>query len=344
MATAGGTRDPTVARKSLEVRLFGEPFCFEFFQAVRVLERLFPDRRPIGRFHHPAREIARFGSHPTLTFPASEIQSLAGRESGPPLMVVNFMGLIGPVGVLPLYYTELVMNRVAARDTAMRDFFDLFHHRIISLFYQAWEKHRLPVAYERGELDRFSHMLLAFIGLATRGLQNRQQVPDESLVFYGGLLAQHPRSAAALCQYLTDYFEVPVEIEQFVGSWYQLDPETLCRVADRQDYSDQLGRGTVVGDEIWDPQSRVRIKLGPLPLERYLDFLPGGTAYTPLRAITRFFSGDELDFEVQLVLERRQTPPCELGAEGETAPRLGWISWMKSKPMERDPADTILRL
>jgi type VI secretion system protein ImpH len=100
----------------------------------------------------------------------------------------------------------------------------------------------------------------------------------------------------------------------------------------------------VIGDEVWDIQSRVRIKLGPLPLDRYLDFLPSGTAHAPLRALTRFFSGDGLDFEVQLILQRDEVPSCMLGAEGEQAPRLGWATWVKSAPMDRDPADTVLRL
>ena len=84
--------------------------------------------------------------------------------------------------------------------------------------------------------------------------------------------------------------------------------------------------------------------LGPLPLERYLDFLPTGSAHAPLVAITRFFSGDAMDFEVQLVLQREEVPPCVLGAEGEAAPRLGWLTWAKSRPVDWDPNDTVLRL
>jgi type VI secretion system protein ImpH len=344
VATPSGTRDLALARRDLETRLQAEPFCFEFFQAVRLLERFSPARKPAGRFYHPATEAVRFGAHPSLSFPASEIQSLVWREAKAPMMTVNFIGLFGPQGVLPLYYTELVMERLRERDTTMRDFFDLFNHRIISLFYQAWEKHRLPIAHEQGEMGRFSQLLLALIGLGTPGLQQRQKVPDDSLIFYGGLLAQQPRSAAALRQLLTDYFGIPVEIEQFVGSWCRLDPETQCRMEEGSGYSDELGVGAVIGDEVWEPQSRVRIKLGPLSLTQYLGFLPDGTAYAPLKAITKFFSGDGLDFEVQLILERRQAPPCELGAEGDAAPRLGWVTWMKSAAMGRDPADTVLRL
>src|SRR4029077_2380484 len=117
----------------------------------------------------------------------------------------------------PHPYTELVRERIRQKDTALRDFLDLFNHRIISLFYQAWEKYRFAIAYERGERDRFSHHLLDLIGLGTPGLQNRQHVPDDSLLYYSGLLAMNTRSAMALQQILADYFEVDVEIEQFVG-------------------------------------------------------------------------------------------------------------------------------
>ena len=111
---------------------------------MRLLARILSGRQAVGRFHHPATEIVRFSAHATLTFPASEIQSLDWREDLPPWMAVNFMGLTGPVGVLPLYYTELVMERLRSRDTGLRDFLDIFNHRAISLFYRAWEKYRLP--------------------------------------------------------------------------------------------------------------------------------------------------------------------------------------------------------
>ncbi len=344
MAAPSRTSDFDVAELTIAARLRDEPFCFEFFQAVRLLERLAPEREPVGRFVNPSAEVARFGSHASLSFPASEIQSIIWREGKPPWVLVNFMGMTGPLGVLPLYYTALVVDRLRAGDTALRDFLDLFNHRMISLFYQAWGKYRFTIAYERGERDRFSHHLLDLIGLGTPGLQDRQAVLDDSLLYYAGLLAQRPSSAAALRQMLSDYFDVPVEIEQFAGAWYRLDPGTQCCLESGNGYSEQLGLGAVVGDEIWDQQSRVRIKLGPLTLSQYLDFLPNGTAYEPLRALTSFYSSEELDFEVQLILKQDEVPRCELGSEGETAPQLGWVTWMKSIPLQRDPGDTILRL
>lgn len=322
-----------------------EPYRFEFFQAVRLLNLAFPGRTPVGRFVKPSAEVARFHAHASPAFPASQIQALASQENGVPALWVNFMGLIGPLGLLPLYYTELVLERERARDHALREFLDIFHHRMISLFYAAWEKYRFNIAYERGERDRFSHHLLDLIGMGVPGLENRQEVADDSLLFYGGLLALHPRSAAGFEQMLGDYFDVPVEIEQFVGAWYPVDSSSQCELdGNRQDYSAQLGFGAVVGDEIWDQQSRVRVKLGPLTFAEYRDFLPDGSAHRQLAALAKFYAGHEYDIEMQLILRRDEVPACELGAGEAEGLQLGWTTWVKSTPFGRDPGDTILHL
>lgn len=346
MAAPSGTSDPVVefSRTPLGEILAREPYRFEFFQAVRLLTCAFAAREPVGRLANPAQEVLRFGAHVSMTFPASEIQELTLAGEGPHSMIVNFMGLTGPLGVLPLYYTELLIHRVRVRDTAMRSFLDIFNHRIISLFYQAWEKYRITVAYERGERDRFSQYLFDLIGIGTRGLQRRQAVLDDTLIYYSGLFAMHTRSAQALKQILMDYFEVPVEIVQLTGGWYPLDRPSQCCFESASTYSEQLGVGAVVGNEIWDPQSAARVILGPLGLRQYLDLLPNGTACRPLWALLKFFSNEQVDFEVQLLLKRDEVPPCELGGEGEVAPQLGWITWVKSVPMKRDPGDTILRM
>jgi type VI secretion system protein ImpH len=113
---------------------------------------------------------------------------------------------------------------------------------------------------------------------------------------------------------------------------------------DESSDSEKLGAGVVVGDEIWNQESRVRIKLGPLTLSQYRDFLPNGAAHEELRALVRFFSNDELDFEAKLILKREEVPRCEVGVEGSAAPQLGWISWLKLGQLDRDPEDTILNL
>jgi type VI secretion system protein ImpH len=354
MATTGRPGDPsvepgveqTVPLEEIEAELREHPYRFEFFQMLRLLERIHPDREAVGCFTNPRDEVVRLGTHASLAFPASQIQSLEWNEedSTPPKLKVNFMGLVGPQGILPHWYTILVREQLRAGDSALAEFLDLFHHRLLSFFYQAWEKYRFTIAYERGELDRFSHHLLDLIGLGTSGLQNRQRVEDDACLYFTGLLGQRPRSAKALELLLSEYFEVPVHVEQMLGSWYHIASSDECWLGERVTPSEQLGVGAIVGDEVWDQQSRARIRIGPLSLSQYLDFLPDGSAYPALRALARFFSGDEIDFEAQLILDREEVPRCEIGAGGQEAPRLGWVTWMKSESMDRDPQDTILKL
>jgi type VI secretion system protein ImpH len=340
----GNLASSEIASSEIEDKLRREPYCFDFFQALRLLERFRPEKKPVGQFTHPETEVAHFRAHPSLAFPASQIQEADWPADGPVEMTVNFMGLTGPEGVLPNPYTSLIIERQREGDNSLRDFLDIFNHRMISLFYRAWRKYRFDVASERGERDRFSRNLLSLLGLGTGGLRDRQTISDDSLIYYGGLLAQRPRSAQALQQILADYFDVPVAIEQFSGGWYRLDQETQCRLSEENIDSGELGYGAVVGDEMWNQQSRVRIVLGPLSLERYAEFLPDGRSFQPLWSWVRFFSNDEWDFEVKLILDREQVPACTLGADGISGPQLGWVSWVKSAPFNRDPGDTVLAL
>jgi type VI secretion system protein ImpH len=246
--------------------------------------------------------------------------------------------------VLPYPYSELILERARAKDYSLASFLDVFNHRAISLFYRAWQKSRFPVTYSSGRHDLFTHYLLDLVGLGTGGLRDRQEVEDEALLHYVALLAMQSRSATALEQVLADYFEVPIEIQQFTGAWYGLDRSTQCVMRDEESPSTELGFGAVAGDAVWDRQGRVRIRIGPLEMDRYNDFLPQGSAYASLRAITRFFSNQCLDFEVQLVLDRSQVPPIELDLDSNRPTRLGWVSWAKTIPLNIDPDDTILSL
>ena len=58
MATPSRRPDPPLSEE-----LFDEPYRFDFFQAVRLLERLGPDAAPVGRDGPPAREVVRFRAH-----------------------------------------------------------------------------------------------------------------------------------------------------------------------------------------------------------------------------------------------------------------------------------------
>lgn len=346
MAAASRTEDldvaPTPECNALDRLLRDHPGRFEFFQAVRLLLRFYNLRKPVGGFVNPDDEAVRFTVEPSLAFPANTIDEIA-REQDFARLNVTFMGLTGPAGVLPRCYSAFLLARLRERDRALKDFLDLFNHRFISLFYRAWEKHRFGVAYERDGADRVSKYLTCLIGLGTPEFDGLLTVPQERLLFYTGLLSLQARSAAALKQFLEDYFDVPVEVEQFIGVWRQLDASDQCCFVGGDSYSEQLGVAVVAGDALWDHQSRIRVKLGPLNENQYLSFLPSGSALEPFRELTRFFCGSSLEIELQLILQRDEVPSCDLGRDDQAGPRLGWFTWIRSgMPFDRSPGDTVL--
>jgi type VI secretion system protein ImpH len=251
-------------------------------------------------------------------------------------MTVAFMGLFGSQGMMPVWYTERIIARKAVRDGVLEAFFNLFNHRFISLFYRAWEKHRPPVQYElaalRGiEPDPFTACLYDLVGMGTAGLRGRLKIADQTLLLYGGLIAQRPRSATAVKCILRDYFRVPVGVEQFVGSWYEFEDTDRAWLSAGLERN-QLGIGAFIGRRVWDQQARIRIRLGPLSLERFKEFLPGGAAMRRLTELTRFLIGPSLAFEVQPVLRAGEVPGCRLSPDGADAPRLGRMAWLKTRP------------
>jgi type VI secretion system protein ImpH len=336
--------EPRVRLGAVGEALEREPFSFEFFQAVRLLQQLRPDRARIGHYNNPDDEAVHFGATPSTSFPASEIQAIEIDEGAPPRLLVNFFGLTGPQGVLPLEYSELVADRVRQRDHALRDFLDLFNHRIISLFYRAWERTHGHGANVEADDDVLHDHLLDLAGLGTPGLATMLGLPPAALPFYVGLLAMPTRPAVALEMLLEDYFGVPVEVEQFIGGWYSIDVASQCALGDESTPSTQLGVGAVAGDEIWDVQARARLRVGPLSRAVYDTFLPTGRAYQELRALTRFYTGEQVDVELQLVLARDDVPPVSLRADSRSPTPLGWCTWLRSRPFTRDASDTILTL
>lgn len=333
---------------SLEQVLFDRGHDFDFFQAVRLLQRIYPKRFLPGRTARPPQEIARFRAHTSLAFPASAIHRIDRDPTGGPAQVfVTFFSLTGTQGVLPFWYTEHLLAANPARDEALAAFLDLFNHRLVSLFYRAWFKHRPAVLIESGPIaiegpDDYTQHLFDLIGMGTRGLLKRLAVQDESLLWYAGLIAQRPHSAIALRNILRDYFAAPVEIEQCLGDWYPLMNTDQCRLG-RESESERAGDGAILGDQVWNQQSRFRLRVGALPLKRFLEFLPGGYAMQRLVDWTRYFAGPALAFDVQLVLAREEVPWCRLDDESSDSPRLGYIGWLRTGETSADATDAVFR-
>ncbi|MBI2732224.1 MAG: type VI secretion system baseplate subunit TssG [Aquabacterium sp.] len=268
-------------------------------------------------------------------------------------MTPAFMGLLGMSGTLPHFYTETLAQReLYHKDFAGRAFMDVFSHRVVSLFYQAWRKHRLPIQFEADNRSRFLPLALSLAGIGQKGLRNRLgaergAVADEALAYYAGTLQQRTLSARQLQQILQDYLAVPVRIEQFVGRWYQV-PESgraYLGVTGRQGgmagpLNGVLGRSAMLGERVWQRDLRMRVVLGPLPHARFRRFLPGGAGALALKELLTMLSGVSLEYEVNLRLQRDDVQGCALDSNrSPTAFRLGWDTFVQTKPANEDRAD-----
>jgi len=316
--------------------LWENPKAFDFFFALRLVESRFPEFPRLGTGVKPADDPVRLGQAPSLGFAPSTIAGVEhSHGSVPDRIDVLFQGLFGPNGPLPLHLTEYVYDRLLnAKDPTLARFADLFHHRMLSLFYRAWSASEPAPAYDRPDADEFGFKLGSLSGYGIAQLRRRDALPDLAKLYYSGLFANQSKNAEGLVAMVEDFFEVPCRIESFVGHWIRMSPEECTRL-DGNPRTAALGATALLGSKVWDCQHKIRIVLGPLSLTQYEQFLPGSRALGRLVAMVRNYLDGTLSWDLQLVLRREEVPAAALA--GST--RLGWSSWSNPEALQTDADD-----
>ena len=316
------------------------PYHFDFFQVVRRIECMNPDLPRIGHSQRPQQDPIRFGQEPSLAFaPASLFSLTHSKQSNSPKLRVNFMGLLGPNGPLPLHITQYVRDRVHNQhDRTLANFLDLFHHRMISLLYRAWASAQPTVSRDRPEEDLHALCLRSLVGLGFESLQNRDSVPDDAKLYFAGRMGLQTRNVEGLESIIAGYFGVETRIRQFVGQWVDLSSKYQCRLGESPQ-TGKLGSTAIMGSRFWDCQQKFRIIIGPLGLEDYERMLPSGRSFKRLRDWVRNYIGIHLNWELQLILKLEEVPRSQLGKQG----RLGWTTWLSSGPVTKQADDLVLQ-
>lgn len=336
---AATDRQPPAAVSQVEA-LLREPHRFDFRRAMRVLECGFPERPRLGRSVRPGDDAVRLGQKATMAFPAGALAdfrpSRRGRHRG--VLRVFLLGLLGPNGPLPLHLTEYVLDRVRrANDDTLQSFLDLFHHRILSLFWRACANARPGVELDRAAQDRFAGYFGALAGYKNAATGDADSSIDQVRRHWIGHFSRQVRNPEGLQALVAGYFGTAARVEEFVGRWLPMPGGVRCRLGAATGTA--LGGTAFLGDSIWDCSQTIRIVIGPLDLEHYERMLPGGDSWTRLAAMVRSYVGFEVAWEVRLVLRRDEVPTLRLTDDSH----LGWTSWLGAPPPRRDPDDLLLQ-
>jgi type VI secretion system protein ImpH len=313
-------------------RLVAAPYRYRFAQLLNILVRLLrlqgiPYRQAFG-------QVLRFRNSVSLAFPASEIESMhveAADATGAPRIHITsaFIGLLGANGTLPLHDTE----RAAARagmgvDESWKPFLDLFSNRAVGLFYEAWGKYRVEHGLNTRARDDLLPLLNALGGLRSTSFGPARpfaSIPSEVAGFYAGLLRTRPISASTVERVLSEYFGIPVRLEEFVGAWDPV-PAKLRSTLGVTDPT--LGFSAALGTRAWRNDVRVRLHIGPLDEEKAKAFLPQGRSHAALKEMVSLFAVPSVQYEIRLLLEKPCLKPLTLRTKGQDRRRLGWNTFL----------------
>ncbi|MEM7393700.1 MAG: type VI secretion system baseplate subunit TssG [Verrucomicrobiota bacterium] len=329
MDSRAGQEEP-----SLIDRLEEEPFRYDLFYALRALECRHPDKPRIGASTNLDEDFVRFSQEPDLSFEPSIISAFEEEgedQDRPARMTVRFPGLLGPNGPLPHHITEFVRNRmVRHRDHTLRDFLDLFNHRMIALFYRGWSSVRRHVSCDREKDDRFRFFISSLIGLSPEHEELMQGIPVNAQLHYSGILGNRTRPARGLQVILSGFFGVPVQIREFVGTWINLPEMFQCRLGEAGE-SACLGTA-VAGTRTWCIDQKFEIVIGPIGIEQYKKILPASASFERMVSWVRSYVADTLAWDVIFRLEDTPIPMTRLGAEDpeQESAYLGWTTWLQT--------------
>jgi type VI secretion system protein ImpH len=316
--------------RPVEDWLFDEGYRFDFFQAVRLLAMRVPPfaRGKIGPDNDG--EVVRFRSSIEMAFPAADVARVTrGEHAGDaPEITVNLIGVAGALGPIPRPFAQLVYDRVRQGDKAMREFLDIFNHRLAMLLYQGREYRRIGFEVGPPRQQRAARYQASLIGMGTAGLQDRLPIPDDALLHFSGILGRRPTSMTGLETLLRGVFGLQVQGRSLQGSWTRLDESQELRLGITGD-NQVLGQSAVLGQRVWDQQSEFELILGPLSWEQFKDLLPGGKGFKAVSATTRFVVGPLLRFKLTLRILAANLPAVPVSASGGA--RLGFNTWLSGR-------------
>lgn len=343
MATANGSTTDAVAspaRPTISSRLTDNAPQFDYFHALRLLESAHQNWPRLGTAQHPQDEFIRLDHRPSMAFaPSSTVEFETGDGDRPARLSSHCFGLTGPNGPLPLHLTEYTIERDQYHgDATFRRFLDLFHHRMLSLFYRAWADAQPAVQRDRPDSDRYRVYLGSLFGMGLESQQQRDCLPDNWKLHFAGRFQSSTRNAEGLEAILHSVVGIPAEVVPFAGRWLAIPEESQLRLGQSR-ANGCLGQSATLGTRVWDRQSHCRVVLGPMTFSQFVDLLPAGKFDQLLTDVLRQYLCDELACDVVLELRGDEIPSLQLGNNA----RLGHTTWLADRSPFSNRRDVVLR-
>jgi len=282
-------------------------------------------------------------------FAANEIAEWIPSAKPRPKLSVSFFGLVGSSGALPEHYTQMIIERVRQKDYTLREFLDIFNHRLLSLFYRAWEKHSFPVAFETAAAshveDTLTRAIWGLIGHRLPASRDRMSVNDDSFLYYSGAFSSKRSSLESLRACVQDFSGIEAEVEPLVGQWLSLDEADQSRIGVPPaglSMGSELGLDTIVGQRVWDVENRFRVCLGPVDWETLNDYMPTRPRLRMMTDFVRRFVGPQFDFDFQVLLSSTEVRGTQLDQDQEFC--LGWNTWLGEWNSAENAKDSVFEL
>jgi len=284
---------------------------YSFPQAVRVAATYLKNYYPNEDFETLYQRF-RFRANSSLSFAKSEISMLQFIETDEGVNVevtLNFLSLFGASSPLPSHYCEMVLES-ADSDFVLKDFLNLFNHRLQKTLYPIWERHRYHIQYESDLGDQFSKYVLSIIGLYSQSQNKNSKLDLKKLLPYAGILSMKQKSTGSLVAVLRHYLEHDdleiiqcMPMQENIPSWqYSYLGQENC----------SLSKDTLLGESVKTNSSKFQILLKNILFDDLYKYSIHGEKMQELDELVSLALSEPLEHELCLHIQKNNIQKCEL--------------------------------
>jgi type VI secretion system protein ImpH len=287
---------------------------YSVFQAIFLAEMLSKKAHPDRDDAQLDQEGLHFRPHEYYVFPPKDIRSFS-YDRGILSFVLNFLGLYGVDSPLPRCYHEQVAAQQSVYGPGhvpLQNFLDIFNTRFYWLYFQAWKKYRYYLQLSDDARNRIIQRLFAFIGQPESFFSKHKQISRFKWLRLSSILSNRVRNTAGLQILLREFFpKHQFRIEEFVPHRVRMT-ESLKLGRDQGGMAYQLSGPSFLGRSMVDYMGRIRVEIGPLDFEDYLEFTPGTENAILLKDLISLYVNDGLEYDTRFVIK------------SETIERVSW--------------------